>query len=137
MFCIRWVNIKKVKKFISNLLKRNRQSSWKTKAFITTNVGSQKTISSKSSISERTKFVDVFFYIALSTNQRDAILSLLSVSKRKRRNDVVKEIWKMGRRKSAETFEEILNMASLVLSFSVEFTHAVQHHSAMSTCISQ
>ena len=70
-------------------------------------------------------------------NQRDAILSLLSVSKRKRRNDVVKEIWKMGRRKSAETFEEILNMASLVLSFSVEFTHAVQHHSAMSTCISQ
>ena len=73
----------------------------------------------------------------MSKKKKNAILSLLSLSKRKRRNDVVKEIWKMDGRISVETFEEILNMASLVLSFSVEFTHAVQHHSAMSTCISQ
>ena len=67
-------------------------------------------------------------------NQRNAILSSLSLSKRKRRywmmyynqlyfetlwnqrrNDVVKEIWKRDYRMSVETFEEILNMTNLAL----------------------
>ena len=64
-------------------------------------------------------------------NQRNAILSIPSLSKRKRRywmihynqlffetlwnqrrNDVVKEVWKKNYRMTVETFEEILNMIS-------------------------
>ena len=64
-------------------------------------------------------------------NQRNAILSIISLSKRKRRywmihynqlffetlwnqrrNDVIKEVWKKNYPMTVETFEEILNMIS-------------------------
>ena len=67
-------------------------------------------------------------------NQRNAILSILSPSKRKRRywmihynqlffetlwnqrrNDVIKEVWKKNYPMTVETFEEILNMISWAL----------------------
>ena len=67
-------------------------------------------------------------------NQRNAILSILSLSKRKRRywmihynqlffetlwnqrrNDVIKEVWKKNYPMTVETFEEILNMISWAL----------------------
>ena len=67
-------------------------------------------------------------------NQRNAILSIISLSKRKRRywmihynqlffetlwnqrrNDVIKEVWKKNYPMTVETFEEILNMISWAL----------------------
>ena len=56
---------KKIKRFS----KQNSQRPWKTKTFITKNVGLQKTITSKSKTLETAEFVYVAFYIALFSNE--------------------------------------------------------------------
>ena len=56
---------KKIKRFS----KQNSQRPWKTKTFITKNVGLQKTITSKSKTLEMAEFAHVAFYIALFSNE--------------------------------------------------------------------
>ena len=78
MFSIKLVSIGKCdeicnetwqRKKIKRFSKQNSQRPWKTKTFITKNVGLQKTITSKSKTLETAEFVYFAFYIALFSNE--------------------------------------------------------------------